>query len=243
MPSLAGSVVNESVFSSSIHLASDSLKDVKSLIKNLLLALKVVLVSISAMQKSANTSNHAASSASTASTGTMTMSMYVMADDEVDHMKLFLKWALKSIDGVCQAPSTSDRITSTHKQSKQSSAHLPPPAKGAAAALSVSSSGATLAASNYESDQEVKDLLEPIISVFAILQPLCLIRSILGENLDYIVELAHSRPIFISLLHQLLMTPSTACSQLTMDTLLTFIVTKLPELSNKSVEVVNVEVM
>ena len=72
------------------------------------------------------------------------------------------------------------------------------------------------------------------MSVLTSLQPLSLIRSVLGDNLDFIVELSHSRPIFISLLHQLLMSTSTACSQLTMDTLLTYFVSKLPSLNNKA---------
>lgn len=223
--------MNESVFSSSINLASDSMKDVKSLIKNLLQALKVVLVSISAMQKASNSTNQPPNTTSAPSTGNVNMSLYVLADDEVDHMKLFLKWALKSIDSVCKVPvPTIESSTAGRKKVNKSSSAVQP----SSSKKELTTTAASLAASNYETDQEVKDLLEPMISVFTVLQPLCLIRSVLGENLDYVVELSHTRPIFISLLHQLLMSTSTACSQLTMDTLLTFIVTKLPELANKS---------
>ena len=228
-----GSVLNEKIFSSSINIASDSMKDFKTLIKNLLLALKVVLSSISAMQKTANATAQPASSVSSTSAGNMSMSMYVLADDEVDHMKLFSKWALKSIACVCKAQPASSKKDHRNSKKTKTTATSPSAEDTSNLATSVGSS----ALSSYEVDQEIKELLEPMISVYTALQPLCLIRTVLGENLNYVVKLSHSRPIFISLLHQLLMSTSTACSQLTMDTLLTFIVSKLPVLREKSVDV------
>ena len=103
----SGSVVNQNVFSSSISISKDSTKDVKLLIKSLLMALSAVLASISSIQK-ALSSNNQISNSSSASNGNSAMSMYALADDEVDLLKTFLKWALQSIDQACKSSSHSN---------------------------------------------------------------------------------------------------------------------------------------
>ena len=233
---LLGHALQDTLYCSTLPLAPDSVRDVKHLVKAIILGVKSALTTIFTMHKAY---------AATGATGAAALAIHVLSDDEVDLVKSFVAWSLQCISTLSTS-SVGDRAP-TGSAGKESKSESPQEASRTPAARNDSSSGdgpmdkGDASSSQQqqqpqqqpspENDQDIKVLLEHLVQVFLVLSPLALIRSVLGSNLDLLLELSNGRPVFISMIHFLLVSNSSKCSPLTLDTVLTFFIAKLPTLA------------
>ena len=226
----ADHALQDTLFCSTLPLAPDSVRDIKHLVKTIISAVKSALTTIFAMHKAY---------AATGSTGAAALAVHVLSDDEVDLVKSFVSLSLQCISTLSTS-SVGERAP-TGSADKESRTDTPQDASRMVTAGNDSSIGdghtdkvdvgLPHQQQSSENDQDIKVLLEHLVQVFLVLSPLALIRSVLGSNLDLLLELSNGRPVFISMIHFLLVSNSSRCSPLTLDTVLTFFIAKLPTLA------------
>jgi hypothetical protein len=211
--------------------SQDSLRDVRSLMKISLAGMKSMLTTMFTMHKSFVTSVAGAGS---------TIGNHILNDDEIDILKYFVAWTLESVYLISERHSPTKELFHPSYKAKTLDLRCQRIRRSSTLTdsdiVSDNSAERTEVASNSNTadfDQDIKTFLEQLMNIFVVLSQASLIRTILSFNLEYLLLLTQTKPIFVSLIHYLLMVNSTKCSQMTMDCVINFIVTRLPMLSTE----------
>jgi hypothetical protein len=218
------------------HQPQDSLREIRHFLKTSLSGMKTMLATLFAMHKSFVTSVPGAGSA---------LGNQILGDDEIDILKHFVAWTLECVYSISERHSSSKdlfmesvlKTTETemnYRKVRRSSSLTDSDHPTINSASSLESSTTQIQInSSQDFEQDIKTFLEQLMNIFMILSQASLIRTILSYNLDYLMQLTQTKPIFVSLIHYLLMVNPTKCSQMTMDCVINFVVTHLPMISNE----------
>jgi hypothetical protein len=228
---LVNNAFQDRLFYSDIQ-PQDTLREVRHLMKASLAGMKSMLTTMFTMHKSFVTSVAGAGS---------TIGNHVLSDDEIDILKYFVGWTLESVYLISERHSPTKELFHPSYKSKTLDLHCQRIRRSSTLTDSdVASENPTeridpspQSPLSQDFEQDIKTFLEQLMNIFVVLSQASLIRTILSYNLEYLLLLTQTKPIFVSLVHYLLMINSTKCSQMTMDCVINFIVTRLPMLSNE----------